>query len=340
MADDGTDAYEEMLRQYAPEAQGHGDFSSFLPLPPLHRPAELRNVGPRPGDVTAPVAETLSPTMGAYGFGALAGDTYLKGREGDVAGVASNLPGLLLAAAPIPGAKRAPVRIPNPARIRAWHGSPRDFDKFVTPAFFADTPGIAQIYRKEGGGYDNLNGLGSRVETPSGWYQAHEALDLAQQNKAKAIDLLIEKIRGLAPATLAPHYQQHYQQRGLLDVLLGRPARLDPQFEAWAKDYAAQQQAAIDFLGSGAPLGKIYEAELPKPTAHYYGNQKQDIADAIANGHKVITWGNARGPTPGDEIIALDPNVIDILRKYAMPPAIAAPALATALQQYGSGSDQ
>lgn len=83
-------------------------FAPFPSLPALPPRGEMRNPDPRPGDAMAPVAETLSPTMGAYGLGSLAGDTYLKAREGDIAGAALNVPGLMLAAAPIPGAKRVP----------------------------------------------------------------------------------------------------------------------------------------------------------------------------------------------------------------------------------------
>lgn len=53
--------------------------------------------------------------------------------------------------------------VPAPAptdngMIRAYHGSPASFDKFVTPAFFARDEMMAQAYKREGGG-DNLNGL-------------------------------------------------------------------------------------------------------------------------------------------------------------------------------------
>jgi hypothetical protein len=241
----------------------------------------------------------------------------------------------------IPG--KLPTRLPtkpappsaDDAYITAYHGSPSDFDEFVTPAFFADKAGVAQIYRREGGGQDNLNKLGG-FTTPTGWYEAHGALDEAGQNKAKAIELLAQKIKGLSPETLAPHYQHHMQKRGLLGVLLGRPNKLDPSFERWAQDYAATNQAAVDYLKSGSPLGKVYEARLPRPTAHYHGNQKDDIAKALAEGHKVITWGSGRGHRQGDEIIALDKSVIEILRKYAAPPAIAAPALASILQDQQS----
>ena len=213
---------------------------------------------------------------------------------------------------------------PKGPSINAYHGSQRDFDKFTTPAFFADNKHVAQLYRREGGGDDNLNGLGAN-RTPDGWYQAHGALDSSGQDRTKAIALLEQEIAGLSPETLAPHYQ-HHMQRGLIDKLLGLRGKLDPEFQRWAQGYAADKQAAIDFLHSGSPLGKVYEVKLPAPTAHYYGDQARDIRNATAKGHKVITWGGERGPSAGDEIIALDPNVIEILRKYGLIGSAAAPA--------------
>lgn len=178
---------DELLAQYT-EARGRGDFPSFLPLPPLRRPAEVRNLGPRPADAMTPVAETLSPTMGAYGVGSLAGDTYLKAREGDITGVASNLPGLALAAAPIPGAKRVP-RIETP--IRAYHGSPHDFDKFDLSKigtgegaqayghglYFAEAEPVARQYRDK---------LADRPAVRVGGEEIKPTTDIFAKNSADA----------------------------------------------------------------------------------------------------------------------------------------------------------
>ena len=168
-----------------------------------------------------------------------------------------------------------------------------------------------------------MNGLGG-YNTPEGWYLAHGALDRAGQNKAKAIEALEQEIKELS--TPLPH---HYQGRSLVDVVLGRPAKLTPEFEDFVQRHTALNRAGIDYLKSGAPTGKVYEAELPRPTAHYDGDQAADIADAIAKGHKVITWGRK----DAGEIIALDKNVIDILRKYGIAAPIAGTAIADILSQ-------
>lgn len=103
-------------------------FNQFA-LPPKEPRAEVRNSAPRPGDYMSPVSEALSPTMGAYGLGNALGETYTHAREGDWKGAASPLAEVLLSMAPIPGMKGIrPPRVENP--IRAYHGSPHDFDKF------------------------------------------------------------------------------------------------------------------------------------------------------------------------------------------------------------------
>ena len=220
------------------------------------------------------------------------------------------------------------VRLPRvQSPIKAYHGSPHDFDEFKTPAFFSRNEGIARQYRRDGGGQDNLNGLGG-YNTPEGWYLAHGALDRAGQNKTKAIEALEQEIKEFS--TPLPH---HYQGRSLVDIALGRPAKLTPEFEEFVQRHTALNRAGIDYLKSGAPLGKVYEAELPRPTAHYDGDQAADIADAIAKGHKVITWG---GKETSGEIVALDKNVIDIIRKYGIAAPIAgAPTLANILSGDG-----
>jgi hypothetical protein len=144
-----------------------GERYGLLPLPPLteRKPsAEVRNLAPPPGPprVQQEVAETISPTMGAYSMGQAAGTTWAKAREGDYAGAAESAAPLGLAVLPIPGAKRLPApepRISNP--IRAYHGSPHDFDKFDLAKigtgegaqayghglYFAENEGVARSYR-------------------------------------------------------------------------------------------------------------------------------------------------------------------------------------------------
>lgn len=71
---------------------------------------EIRNLPDRPSDpIEAPVAQSLSPTMGAYGMGQLAGDTITKASDPlgpNYGGIATNLP-MLLSIFAGPGARAA-----------------------------------------------------------------------------------------------------------------------------------------------------------------------------------------------------------------------------------------
>lgn len=140
----------------------HPESVNHFALPPKQPTAELRNPAPRPGDYLSPVSEALSPTMGAYGLGNALGDAYVKGREGDYKGMASPLAEILLSMAPVPGMKKGamPPRVENP--IKAYHGSPHDFDKFDLSKigtgegaqayghglYFAENEGVARSYRE------------------------------------------------------------------------------------------------------------------------------------------------------------------------------------------------
>lgn len=191
-----------------------------------------------------------------------------------------------------------PPRVENP--IKAYHGSPRsDINEFATPAFFSKQEGVARTYRDEGGGLDNLNGLGGK-EPSIGYLMARYALNEAGDDLAKARTYLQSKYVDGYNNSLQPTEQM---RRFHDDALAG-----------------------ISYLNSDAPKGGMYEVALPEPTAHFTGNQAQAIEQAKRDGHKVISWGPS-----GNELIALDKGVIDILRKYGLLGPVAAGATANAL---------
>lgn len=104
----GAPTYEELVRalleQHSdpqtafrrPMPEPTGPFPTLDKLPP-RQVIENDYSRAAPQRVQREVAENISPTMGAYGLGQLLADTYGKGAEGDLGGVASNAP--LLAAA-------------------------------------------------------------------------------------------------------------------------------------------------------------------------------------------------------------------------------------------------
>lgn len=114
----------------------------------------ISNGPTRPNDYMAPVAETISPTMGGYGAGQMIGEGSRAIGQGDYlsggAGLALGMAGM------IPGA-------PKGKGIRAFHGSPHDFDRFDMSKigtgegaqayghglYFAENEGVAKSYRDE-----------------------------------------------------------------------------------------------------------------------------------------------------------------------------------------------
>lgn len=122
---------------------------------------EIRNLPERPYDrFAAPIAESLSPTMGGYGMGQALGETLSYAGAGDYENAAAvGIPAAIGALIPAPGAKAK--------SIRAFHGSPHDFDKFDASRigtgegaqayghglYFAESEGVARSYR------DSLSGL-------------------------------------------------------------------------------------------------------------------------------------------------------------------------------------
>lgn len=132
--------------------------------------AELRNPAPRPGDVMAPVAEAISPTMQGYGLGAALGETYTHAREGDWKGAMPHIAELAMAAAPMPGAKRGKLPMDRASRNerataqgwqpdKVWYHGGNRIDRFLEKGevdprrassgpmpFFTDDPAIASNY--------------------------------------------------------------------------------------------------------------------------------------------------------------------------------------------------
>jgi hypothetical protein len=135
--------------------------NGLLALPPLpERPrAELRNyTPPGPPRVQSEVAEAISPTMGGYGMGNL---LATAGMDAANAKFDPETWGMLAAGMLTPGAAKGkiPPRVSSP--IKAYHGSPHDFDKFSMDKigtgegaqayghglYFAENEGVAKSYR-------------------------------------------------------------------------------------------------------------------------------------------------------------------------------------------------
>lgn len=158
----------------------------------------------RPSDwaVSSGLAETLSPTVQGYGAGQMAGDAYQAAKAGDYGAAAGG--GLLAAMSMLPmKGKGAPIAAAErPTGIRAYHGSPHDFDKFDLSKigtgegaqayghglYFADNEGVAKSYR------DALSGNGLDLSSVGQSAKVHLA------SAAGDIDAAISKARSRGDA--------------------------------------------------------------------------------------------------------------------------------------------
>lgn len=204
------------------------------------RPNGYISNGPvRPNDYLAPVAETISPTMGAYGAGQMAAEGSRAIGQGDYAGGGAGL--ALGMAGMIPGAPKN--------GIRAFHGSPHDFDRFSLDKigtgegaqayghglYFAESEGVARSYR------DNLAG---RDYTRDG--QAFTPRNAAEQE--------VETALWASGGDLEKAVGELTQRRGFID---------DP---VWTQRYDDAIKAAEAMKAAGGysttPKGRMYEVRI------------------------------------------------------------------------------
>lgn len=175
-------------------------------------------------------------------------------------------------------AARADAAAAQPS-IRAFHGSPHDFDRFEAPAYFTPHESEARNYKNDGGSGTNLTGKSRPVEI--GYSDAAYALDDAGGNRAEAIKAIDRQLT----AAKSPMYKG-----------ADEPTLI----------------AAKELLKTRGEFGKMYEVRIPPPTKDFIDPRDHAaVADsARADGHKVISFYG------GSELVALDPSVIEIIRKY------------------------
>jgi hypothetical protein len=101
---------------------------------PAQPTGEIRNLPARPTDPFAtPIAETLSPTLGGFGAGQMAGEAFMRGQEGDYLGALG--PASLAVFGMLPAIENLPLSVRKPAD---WGGSRR-----LSQARVAERGGLA-----------------------------------------------------------------------------------------------------------------------------------------------------------------------------------------------------
>jgi hypothetical protein len=301
--------------------------------------------------------------------------------------VLSNIPPEAMHAANflIPG--KVP-RLPNP--IKAYHGSPHDFDKFDLAhigkgegaqvyghgLYFAGSEEVARSYRDglAPGFKPTINNkpfmnLTASERAVAQWIAntgakpeeiAKIARGRAEKTMAEAKELGLEDIGTLEA-------KRHLDMAEAAERLIGNPVEIShvpngrmyevalhatpEQFLDWDKPISAQSphvQRALDdnwifhtksnadrpgeyaYWGAANPL-----KEYPSKDARTAANSEV-LREAGIPGLKYLDqWSRGAGSGTSNYVV-WSPELIEILRKYAAPPAIAAPALASILQDQQS----
>ena len=218
--------------------------------------------------------------------------------------------------------------------IRAYHGSPHDFDKFDLSKigtgegaqayghglYFAENEGVARSY-KAAGQPSYLDA--QRIQT------AQDLLRESGGDRLKAIALADERMRGTKKYSEGKLYQDVVNN---FDYLVGKtPGRMyevdihaDPsRFLDWDKPLSAQPEARAAF-DKIAP--QIAAEDIPGQLAYYrLGDKRLQSPEASASlreagipGIKYLDQGSRGSGTGTSNYVVFDDKLIEILKKYGI----------------------
>ena len=280
--------------------------------------------------------------------------------------VLSNIPPEAMHAANflIPG--KVP-RIPNP--IKAYHGSPHDFDKFDLSKigtgegaqayghglYFAEKEGVARWYRNELAKQQrdarrNLADDKSEAarEIPRALWNT--VFPDPTMNRAEARQYLKDVTADYRRARDELKTRAPVENGRMYEVALHATPE---QFLDWDKPLTAQSpqvKAALTDLGIGpdlyenrslmrrilnrAPAGEDALVALSRQTDTDITSQALGRRDVL--GTRYLDQGSRGAGSGTSNFVVWSPEIIEILRKYGLAPAIAAPSLASVLQDQES----
>ncbi len=263
-----------------------------------------------------------------------------------------------------PGVK-LPAAAPRPTGIRAYHGSPHDFDRFDINKigtgegaqaygrglYFAESEGVAKTYREAlaGHGYD-LSGAsqGARVTMMSG-RSIDGAIELAKRRNEPWIVKELEAIKAKGRDPKGRMYEVRINA--------------DPeQFLDWDKPLAQQPEAvrrAVEGMpqtemrgsnGLNTPVldregdafyhalaeavGTPFDPKFPRrPERLDHNRATQLLRDAGIPGIKYLDQGSRAAGQGSRNYVVFDDKLIEILRKYGIWPLVPAGTAAALNQQ-------
>lgn len=307
------------------------------------RPNGYISNGPaRPNDYMAPVAETISPTMGAYGAGQMVAEGSRAIGQGDYIGGGAGL--ALGMAGMIPGAPKK--------GIRAFHGSPHDFDRFDMSKigtgegaqayghglYFAENEGVAKSYRdtlamRPGGGASAAERIADRANA------------YAKGNVDEAVAHLSRVERHMRQNQSLYKDETADDAVAAIDILKGnkRTGRMyevrinaDPEdFLDWDKPLSQQSEKVRGVLGDqGTGQEAYYRNARRQRQGERTGNPLDDVLldipitdhtsaaaalrDAGIPGIRYLDQGSRGAGDGSRNYVVFDDALIEIMKKYGL----------------------
>jgi len=283
----------------------------------LRRPDTLTAGPERPNDYLAPVSEAISPTMGAYGLGQAAGSvgTSLMDRKApDAADMAA------LAMAFVPGFKG---KGEQPQGIRAYHGSPHDFDKFD----------LSKRFTGEGG---NTYGVGINLTSDENYAKLYRDPQLQGREKnGRTYEVNINA---------KPEEMLDWDK-----AVSEHPAEVKQKLLSAISALPEEQQRALVDQGlskytTGGGLAYALDRVLPEgevgPASTYYNRgPSSSVTDFFKNAGIPGHTYQERANNGTRNYVVFDDKLIDIIRKYGIAAAASMygmDAVKGAMQQGGN----
>lgn len=312
----------------------------------------------RPNDYLAPVAETISPTMGGYGAGQMMAEGSRAIGQGDYLGGGAGL--ALGMAGMIPGAPKK--------GIRAFHGSPHDFDRFSLDKigtgegaqayghglYFAEKQEVARAYEGmlAGNGYDPA--VIARYALIASDGDAAKALErIARETPPKMglpeMDILTDNY-GVASQIMQDHIAGEPMPLPARGRMYEVRINADPEdFLDWDKPLSQQsekvREAALGIRNKAARAE--YEARgFPEPLIKEYltnaaradktggqvvqgmkgagqsGDFSQALREAGIPGIKYLDQGSRGAGDGSRNYVVFRDDIIEIVKKYGLAAAV------------------
>jgi hypothetical protein len=302
---------------YGPPANAlrHPDSGSLIANEPIYN-VSAPNVAPR--EMPPPLPDTL------YGNGKSA-----------------TAPGLLAAEA------ADKPRVPNP--IRAYHGSPHDFDKFDLSKvgtgegaqafghglYFAENEGVAKSYRDALAGQKLSDGSMFNDASP-----AHQAAAYVAGTKSKeeAIAALVDDIAMSQRQHDGAHAQRLMRAKGMLErgepiPTLNNGKMYEVSINASPDDFLdwdrplSQQSEKVRGAASkawGIPIEQLHDELFARKVP---ADISQKLRDEGVAGVRYLDQGSRTAGEGSSNYVAFDADLIEILRKYMNPQTAVAPGV-------------